>query len=527
MKILDGKEMREADRKTIEELGLPGAVLMEVAGQRVAQFIIDHYSCDCHVTVAVGPGNNGGDGLVISRVLLQAGFSVSVWSTVRKENYRGDAAINMQYLDALSIQVNLLLTAADLEPFKADIEKSGLIVDALLGIGVNREISGLMSDVIGVINDSGSIPVLAVDIPSGISADDGLVKGCAVCADYTITFAFPKNGLMIGEGPEKAGKVYVAEINIPAFLVVDQPVELVTVKKIAEAIPTHGLNTHKASRGKVLLVAGSNGMCGAAVLAAQAAIRGGAGLVYLAAPASVCPILESKLTEPIIIALPEIEPGVIDPISINIVMEKATECNSLAIGPGLKPHHSVFKLIEQVIATSRVPVVLDAGALQALKDKPEILTKAGCPVVITPHPGEMGRLANKSIADIQKKRLGTALEYAALWNIVLLLKGFNTIIALPDGRAFINPTGGPVLATAGSGDLLTGLVASFIAQGLTAELAAITGAFIHGLAGDLLDHHYPSAAVDILEKFKDAFLLVDGLYRQSDYKQFLKPVKPL
>jgi len=519
--------MKEADRQTIEVLGLPGAVLMEVAGQRVAQFIIDNYNFNCHVTVAAGPGNNGGDGMVIARVLLQAGFSVSVWSTVRQEAYRGDAAINREFLDALSLPVKTLLTSADLEPFKTDINKSGLIVDALLGVGVNREVSGLMADVIGIINDSGATPVLAVDIPSGVSADDGLIKGCAVRADYTITFAFPKYGLMIGQGAEIAGKVYVAEINIPPFLAANQPVELVTIEKVTEALPVHGLNTHKGSRGKALLVAGSGGMCGAAVLAAQSAIRGGAGLVYLAAPESACAVLEAKLTEPIIIALPEKEPGILDHASIALVLEKASECNALAIGPGLKPHPSVFMLIEKVIAASQVPVVLDAGALEALAAKPEVLKGAGCPVVVTPHPGEMGRLAGKSTADIQKNRLSAALEYAVLWNAVLLLKGFNSIIALPDGRAFINPTGGPGLATAGSGDLLTGLIVSLIAQGLTAEEAAVTGAFIHGLAGDLTGHQFPSTAGDILENYQDTFRLLDKLYRHPEYNQFLRPLRPL
>ncbi len=525
MKVIGSAAMKEADRKTIEEIGMPGAVLMETAALRVIEFILANQPGAKSFVVLAGPGNNGGDGLAIARLLNNAGFSVSLWSTVKPGAYRGDAGINEKYLEKVSFKINRILDQSTLDQFKKELEEADLVIDALLGIGVDREVEGLMANLIESINNS-TVPVVSVDIPSGINADNGEVMGCAVRADWTVTFTFPKIGLLCYQGAEYAGEIYIAQINIPYFLVDHEAVDLLTAGRILDMLPSRPRSAHKGNMGRVLLVAGSPGMSGAAVLAGESALMGGAGLVYLAAAQSLSTVIGAKLVEVITISLPEVKPGIISPGAAEQLLEKAGSCDVLAAGPGLDPGEETTALLKKLIKKSPVPVVIDAGALGALSGKMDLLKEALKPPVLTPHPGEMARLIGASVQEVQNNRLQVALDYARIWNSIIILKGFNTIIAFPDGRAAINPTGGPSLATAGSGDLLTGLIASFISQGMTVENAAAAAVFIHGLAGDIVPAGRGHMAGDILYCYKQAFQYLEKASEKSALNPYLLKVRP-
>ncbi len=525
MKVLSRESMKEADRQTIEKFSVPGAVLMETAGLRVVEFIRSNLPDSNRVVILAGPGNNGGDGLVVARLLKKAGVSVSLWSTVKPGAYRGDSAINEKYLDKTSFQIQRLSASADLDRLQFELNYADLVVDALLGIGADREVTGLLAEIIDTINGSG-VPVLAVDIPSGVNANSGAVLGCAVRADWTVTFACPKLGLMFYPGAGLAGEIVIGDINIPESLLEDEIVDLVTSSFVRKVLPDRPADAHKGSLGRVLIVAGSPGMSGAAALAAESALKGGAGLVYLAAPESACTALDAKLVEVITIVLPESSVGVIDPSAAEIIIDKARECDVLAVGPGLDTGEVTSNLLNKLVQLCPVPMVFDAGALGALGKKMNMLRSARHMPVITPHPGEMARLIGKTAGQVQGSRLETALKNANLWNCIIMLKGPNTVIATPDGRASINPSGSPSLSTGGSGDLLTGMVASFIAQGIAPENAARVGAFMHGLAGDLLPEGRGHMARDILAHYKEAFQYLKTCDQKIAGNPFLTKARP-
>ncbi len=525
MKILSGAAIREADRRTIEEYGLPGAVLMETAGLRVAEFIYTRLKRESPIVILAGPGNNGGDGFVIARLLKRAGLDVSVWSTNKQGIYRGDAAINEKYYLKEGYIVKRLVSQVDLDQFKQELQGTGLIVDALLGTGADREVTGLTAEVIQAVNMAPA-SVISVDIPSGVNADTGELLGCAVKADWTVTFACPKLGLMFYPGAGQVGEIIIADINMPESLMDKANVELLTLPLIRSYFTQRPGDAHKGSLGRALIVAGSPGMTGAAVLTAEAALKGGCGLVYLAAPESICPALEAKLVEVIVVPLPESGPGIISPAATNQIIEKANDCDVLAIGPGLDKGEMTAELIYKLVQLSPVPLVLDAGALAALGSDMNMLRAARHLPVLTPHPGEMARLAGISTKQVQSRRLEIAQKNAGFWNCNIILKGPNTVIANPKGQAAINPTGNVSLATAGSGDLLTGLIASFIAQGMASENAARAGAFVHGLAGDLLPPGRGHSALDVLARFREAFELLEQTEDHCFGNPYLVSVKP-
>lgn len=532
MKVLTAAAMREADRRTMEELGLPGTVLMESAGMRVAGFILSLNPSPARVVVVAGSGNNGGDGLVAARLLRLAGFAVSLWTTVPPGGYRGDAAINDLFLRHSGFMVKHILDQASLEQFRTDLASAGLVVDALFGIGLDRPVEGLAAGIIEAIN-AGGAPALAVDLPSGVHADSGAVLGCAVRARWTITFAFPKAGLLQHPGADLAGELYVGEINIPSFLADGEQAAVTTARQVREALPARSPASHKGNFGRALIVAGAVGMSGAASLAAGAALRGGAGLVYLAAPAAICPALEAQLPEAITVPLPEASPGLLDPGGAEVLLEKAAGCSVLAAGPGLAPAPETAALLKQLLQRCPLPLVLDAGALGALALLPKeqlgaLLQAAPQPPLLTPHPGEMARLTGLETAAVQRARPELARRFAREWQSIVVLKGSCTVSASPTGEIYFNPTGGPALATAGTGDLLTGLLAALIAQGMRSFEAAAAAAFIHGLAGDLLPQGRGAIAGDILARFPGAFQRLEqesGTLLSGD--PYLRRLRPL
>ena len=535
MRLLSAEGIREADRRAIEDLGIPGALLMENAGMRLTEGILSLDPLPRKVLVLAGPGNNGGDGLVVARHLdafarrTGIDMEVKVWCTASQEKYRGDARTNLELLLHRDFTIHYYLEEEDLESLEPHLREADLVVDALLGTGTSRPVEGRLARLIPRINQEGS-PVLSVDIPSGIHANTGKVLGTAVQAHWTITFAYPKRGLMVFPGAGYAGRVLVGEIYIPEKEAPDEGVEVITPGRVKEILPGRPLDAHKGTFGKVLVVAGSPGMTGAAVLASESALRGGAGLVYLATASGLRPLLENKLVEVITLDLPGDQKNRehIPPQAVDRILSLAEDCQVLAVGPGLPPDENTFQLLQNLLPASPVPVVLDAGALTALSREPGILRRAAAPVIITPHPGEASRLLHVDAEEVTGHRLDIPAQMARDWGVVAVLKGAPTVVSSPQGKTWVNSTGGPALATAGSGDLLTGIISAWLAQEVTVEEAAVGGVFLHGLAGDIASRQGRGLkAGDILLSFPAALSAVEhDRWESSPFGPFNRPVFP-
>ncbi len=488
MKIVTGEKMGQIDREAMEGFGIPGMVLMENAGLQVVNLLQELLPPGERgaVVVVCGKGNNGGDGFVIARHLSRLGYRVKVLAVDRPETYKGDAAQNYRIL--LDSGTGVMLTEdRGLRGLGERLDEGDVIVDALLGTGTRRRVSEQYQTIIDDINRSRA-RVVAVDIPSGISADTGEVMGTAVRADYTVTFALPKRGLLLFPGAEHAGRVAVADIGIPEELLTSTAIRenLVDAEYVAERLPPRKPDGHKGTYGRVLIVAGSPGMTGAAALTGEAALRGGAGLVYAGTTEELRPVLEAKLKEVISLGFPGDKKGDFKEGAAREVLEKARTCQAVAFGPGLNPSAPTLELLKELLRSLDIPLVVDAGSLAALALEPGALRHKKAPVVLTPHPGEMARLLGTTVSAVQEERWELAARQAAEWGTVVLLKGAHTVIAAPGGEVYVSPSGNPALSTAGTGDLLTGLVAALAAQGLSPLQAAACGAFLHGLSADLL-----------------------------------------
>lgn len=493
MKIVSGEKMGEIDRQAISRFGIPGLVLMENAGLQVVQ-LIQKLRPDrnrSRVAIFCGRGNNGGDGFVIARHLRRLGYRVMIWALDQVSAYQGDAAVNYHILLRQGEAVFQMKENNPLE-FIRNLEADDLAVDALLGTGLQRPVSGPLAEIIAALNSSAA-EIVSVDIPSGVSAGTGEVLGAAVQAHYTVTFALPKRGLLLFPGAAHTGRLIVADIGIPAELTAAAELRenLVTGHFVQACLPPKLLDGHKGTYGRVLILAGSPGMTGAAALAGEAALRGGAGLVYVGTAEELRPVLEAKLKEVIVWGFPGDGRGNLTAEGSGEILQSAHTCQVLALGPGLQPTPETLHLFKDLCGEISVPLVVDAGGLGALALEPQFLKQAGrkAPLILTPHPGEMSWLVGGSVTGVQQQRWALAAEQAREWQAVVVLKGAHTVIALPGGELYINPTGNPLLSTAGTGDLLTGLIAALAAQGLEVAKAAICGAYLHGLAADLLQAH--------------------------------------
>jgi len=488
MKIVSGEKMGEIDRLAMSRYGIPGLILMENAGLQVVSLVkkIRPERKRGKIVVFCGKGNNGGDGFVIARHLWRQGYNVETWAAGAPSDYKGDAAVNYDILLKQGYNVNRFDEKSPVAIIK-DLQADDLIVDALLGTGIQRQVTGLLAEIITAINHS-SAEIVSVDIPSGISADTGAVMGAAVKAHYTVTFALPKRGLLLFPGAEHTGRLLVADIGIPQELLLqaESKENLITREYVRSQLPSRRADSHKGSYGRVLILAGSPGMTGAAALAGEAALRGGAGLVYVGTAAELQPVLEAKLKEVIVLGFAGDGHGVLTAAASEEILEHAGACQALALGPGLKAGNETLHLIKKLAPKISVPFVIDAGGLSALSLEPAFLKEVDTPFILTPHPGEMARLIGSDTASVQKDRWGLASRQAMEWQAVLVFKGAHTVVALPDGEFYINPTGNSVLSTAGTGDLLTGLISALAAQGLDVEKAAICGTYLHGLAADML-----------------------------------------
>ena len=489
-KLLNSAQMREADRRTIQTLGLPGLVLMENAGACVTKHLKRWFPAwqKRAVLILAGQGNNGGDGFVVARRLLQSGARVSVLLCGKKEALQGDALSHFQVFDRLGGKVRELSTLTKSHALDLHLSHTGLIVDAVFGTGLTRPVEGLTAILFEKINGSGK-PVLAVDLPSGVSADSGQVLGVALKAQWTVTFAAEKRGHRLYPGADLCGEVVVANIGIPSDYI-DIPEHSVARNRMQDVpILPRATDVHKGTLGHLLVWAGSVGKEGAAVLTTLGALRTGPGLVTVALPQPAQWGVVSKLTEAMTLPLPEDGAG-----AIAVFETCGLQPDALAMGPGLGNEAWSFDILRDLLQRFEVPAVLDADALNLLArhqtDYPiaHLSQNRRAALVLTPHPGEFARLRNCSTAAIQADRLGSALQAAQEWQVWLVLKGAGTVIAAPDGRAWINETGNSGMAAGGSGDLLTGIIAGLLTQHWPVEQAVRAGVWLHGAAADAAAH---------------------------------------
>jgi len=488
VKVATANEMRNIDSQTINEIGIPGIVLMENAGLVVVRAIEREFPVSKfnNVSIFAGKGNNGGDGLVITRHLANKGYRVVTYLLSEPDRFSGDALTNLQIAQKMELPLEFILSDDHLEKYEASISRSDLIVDAIFGTGLNGSVRGYAGNLIEFLNKTG-IPIIAVDLPSGLDADFGKIYGSCIRASLTVTMALPKRGLLLYPGASFVGKMEIADIGIPESVVESQniPINLLNASQVAELLPPRPRDGHKGMFGRVLVIAGSVGLTGAATMASKSALRVGAGLVTLGLPESLNPMMEVKLTEVMTLPLHETGDQTIALRAYDKIMQLISNIDVVAIGPGLSQNPETASLVRKLCNDINIPMVIDADGLNALAEDKNILKELGEQTVLTPHPGEMSRLIERPVSDIQSDRINIALNFAKENKVVLVLKGVPTIVATPQGEAYLNTTGNPGMASGGTGDVLTGIISGFIAQGLDAKKSAILGVYVHGLAGDL------------------------------------------
>ncbi|MBK5273774.1 MAG: NAD(P)H-hydrate dehydratase [Desulfuromonadales bacterium] len=486
MKVVTAHTMQEIDRRAIDEFGIPGFVLMENAGRCSVDVIISEFGSTGKAAIIAGKGNNGGDGFVIARLLSQAGWEVAVYVLSDRSRISGDAAVNLEKLPQ-----SMVVYCPDEGQFQAlygdEIAQVKVIVDAMLGTGLRSDVSGVYLEAIELINASDR-PVVAVDIPSGIHGTTGRVLGNAVRADITVTFAIAKLGHILYPGEEYTGKLVIADIGIPPQLMEDSPgYKRLNVESIRPMLRRRDRQAHKGDFGHCLIIAGSPGKTGAAALAANSAVRAGAGLVTLAVAESLHHIIEIKTTEAMSVALPDSNSGYLTSSAFQTIEKLLPGKDALAVGPGLDRRPGTTALVQTIVESVSLPIVIDADGLYALAEDISVLRrKKSADIILTPHPGEMARLLGTSIPDVEAIRFLVAQEFARKYGVYLVLKGARTIIVAPDGTVAINGSGNPGMATGGMGDVLTGIIVALLGQHYSAWDACRLGVFIHGYAADLV-----------------------------------------
>ena len=488
--LLTASQMHELDRYTIDQEGVASEVLMERAGQAVFECVMERLAArsgwDRQVWVLCGPGNNGGDGFVVGRLLADRGIDVHVVAFGGSSGWRGAAGFHRDRC----LQAGVALKAPD-----SDDEIRGVVVDALLGIGLKRPVAGVLSSWVHrveTLRARGEVEVVSVDVPSGLDSDTGQVLGHGIRADLTVTISAPKVGLSLEPGRSLAGEIRVARIGIAEAMPgeseksVRPKATVWTRGRFLSALPVRGSESHKGTFGHVLLVAGSEGKSGAAALAAKAALRAGSGLVTVACPRSLHDLLEVQCLESMTLPVAETPGRSLARGAGPGIVNAATVCDVVALGPGIGRESETVELVHDLLDRLPGRIVLDADGLNALEGDLSPLVRRSGETIITPHPGEAGRLLGVSANEINADRVSAARRLSRASGCFVALKGAATVCAAPSGDVVINPTGGPNLATAGSGDVLTGVVASLVGQGLVPWYAAVAGVWWHGWAGDCL-----------------------------------------
>ncbi len=505
MKVLTTEQMRQVEEECAK-VGLPPSQLMENAGKAIAEEVrrilgaIDQQ----HVLILIGPGNNGGDGLVTARHLHDWGAKISLYLF----NQRPPDDPNLKLVEERGITCVEAAQDENLDRLNELLPSVNAVIDALFGTGKRRPLEGIFRQALEKVSEAKkmqpALHIVALDLPSGLDADTGAVDPACLYVDNTITLGFPKPGLFNSPGAERVGRMTVADIGMPSYLADPVPTEIITAGWVRSVLPRRPYVANKGSFGRVLVVAGSVNYIGAAYLACSGAIRVGAGLVTLATAASLQPILASKLTEVTYLPLPETRPGIISHRAARLIQRELDYYNVLLLGCGLGQSQSVINFIKAMLFKARPgspSLVLDADALNTLAQTPNWWQQLTDDAILTPHPGEMSRLAGVTIEEVQSNRVGITRKVAQEWQKTIVLKGAYTVIATPDGQSRISPIANPGLASAGTGDVLTGVIAGLLAQGLAPPDAAACGVYLHSEAGEMVSGRLGDAgmiATDLL-----------------------------
>lgn len=520
MKLATVEQMRGMDRYAIEKLGISEEILMENAALASAALLRRKFGIrGKRFVIFCGAGNNGGDGFALARLIGSVGGQAKVFLTASPKKYSGAAKINYDILCNLAADIQLLARA---DEAKMDILHCDAVIDAIFGTGLDREVKGLAADVIGLIN-AGKRPVLSLDIPSGISGDTGAVMGIAVRADHTITFGLPKLGNLLYPGYEHCGELVATHISLPPALFDREDLTMETNDGIT--LPPRRAEAYKGLMGDVLFISGGANYFGAPYFSAMSFLKAGGGYARLAAPASIIPFVAQSGRE--IVFLPQRETAALS-LSLKSkpeLLAHAEKADMVVIGPGLTLHEETAKLVRELTAVISRPLLIDGDGLTAIAERPEILLKRKAATILTPHAGEMARLTHKTVAEVNVDKIGVLREAARKLNATVVFKGAHSLVGLTNGRVYVNLSGNPGMATAGSGDVLTGCIAAMHGLGLSPEMATRKGVFLHGYAGDLAAAEKGQdgiVASDILEHLPQA--LKNDRAGGIDEKYYAPPV---
>ncbi len=492
MKILTSAQMKRMDNHAINELGIIGPVLMENAGLEIARAILERFPQvrNEKVVIVAGKGNNGGDGFVVARHLFNRGAHPVILLLASKRDVKGDAALNLSMIDRMGIEILEITGPKAWSKARRKLKTADLVVDAVFGTGLTQPAEGLYAKVIHDINRSPAFRV-AVDIPSGLDADSAFPIGPCVQADLTVTMAAPKVAHVFMPSEEKCGELVVADISLPPFMFQDPELKLEMVEEedIAPCFAKRKRDSHKGTFGHLLVISGSRGKTGAAVMAAKAALKTGAGLVTVGIPKSCLPMVARSMDEIMTEPLYETENGTLAAEAAPRILELLKRMDALVLGPGLSTHPATAELVLSLLPRVRVPMVIDADGLNILSGAPDVLKTLSGNVVLTPHPGEFARLAGVETSEVVRHKLTLAPRFAQEYRLHLVLKGYRTLTVTPEGMTYVNPTGNPGMATGGTGDVLSGMIGSMIMQGdfLKSLLSAV---YVHGASGDLAAERY-------------------------------------
>ncbi|MBQ1413161.1 MAG: NAD(P)H-hydrate dehydratase [Clostridia bacterium] len=516
MLILNNAQTKKLEDTAVEQGGIEHIKLMENAGTAAFRFINERLSVNNKsVAVVCGRGNNGGDGFALARKMLDGGAKVRIMLALgqptTEDAYRLLAESERAGIKTISYVEN----DGDRQDFAKTIEAADIIVDAIFGVGFHGTVSEGLKNVIDMINNARGT-VVSIDVPSGVDSDSGEVAGPCVRADYTVTFTTMKPGHVIYPAVDYCGHVHVALIGIDERMVQEQEHHIATIdyQRVRSSFPLRSNNTHKGVFGRLLCICGSVGMAGSATFAGKAAVMSGVGMVEMAVPRDIYPIVAGNLVDPIYVLLGSTPAGTISADSLPLILEKMKSATAVMIGSGMGRGDDVRTVVEEVIRRCEVPLIIDADGLNAIKDDLGVLSEAKAPIVMTPHPGEMARLVGKTNDEVQSQRLEVASSFAMTFGVYLVLKGANTVCATPDGRVMINLTGNPGMSKAGSGDVLSGLIGSLLAQGMAPEVAAAAAVHIHGMAGDKAAESFSQHSMtpnDIIMEFSDIFADIEKI----------------
>ena len=486
MRLLTAEEMRLADRTAIEEFGIPGMVLMENAGQAVVREIENMLGDLSGKKVAIfcGGGNNGGDGLVAARHLHNRGCEVRLYFLTDPDIFRGDALTNYTILNNIGVSGLQLTEGSRLNVARMALWSSDIALYAIFGTGLRAEVRDISLAVINMLNESNT-PIVSCDIPSGLSSTTGKPLGVAVKATATVTFSYCKLGLVLPAAAPYIGRLVVANISLPEQVEANIKVrrELIDEAFVSRWLNARDKESNKGDFGHVCMLAGSPLMPGAAILAACGVMKSGAGKLSAALPSTIRSSFIGQMPEAMLINTTDDENGTVGINSVKTMLSHPAD--SWLIGPGLGREDTTMNMVREFLPNIDKPTVLDADALFAVCGYLRLLKRAKAPLVITPHPGEMANLLGVSVEDVQSNRVAVAEGFARQTNVTVVLKGAGTIVATPEGRIFINSTGNPGMATGGSGDVLGGMIATFLAQGMVPAVAAACDVWLHGRAGDI------------------------------------------